>query len=80
MADLVVDFISGKPILANFPSSSGGAVDSVNSLTGAVVLDQDDIGDGTTYKQFSQTEKTKLSNLVEGTLTQPQVLARSLGC
>lgn len=39
------------------------AVDSVNGQTGTVVLDQDDIGDGTTYKQYSLTEKTKLSNI-----------------
>lgn len=39
------------------------AVDSVNGQTGVVVLDQDDIGDGTTYKQYSSTEKTKLSNI-----------------
>ncbi len=38
------------------------AVTSVNTQTGVVVLDQDDIGDGTTYKQFSATEKTNLGN------------------
>ncbi len=36
---------------------------SVNSLTGAVTLTQDNIGDGTTYKQYSATEKTKLGNI-----------------
>lgn len=45
---------------------SGGDVSSVNSQTGAVVLDQDDIGDGTTYKQYSQSEKTKLSGIATG--------------
>ena len=40
-----------------------GGVTSVNTQTGTVVLDQDDIGDGTTYKQYSQTEKTKLSGI-----------------
>jgi hypothetical protein len=44
-------------------TSAGGAVDSVNGQTGAVVLDQDDIGDGTTYKQYSATEKTKLAGI-----------------
>lgn len=46
--------------------SGGGAVDSVNSQIGVVVLDQDDIGDGTTYKQYSATEKTKLAGVATG--------------
>lgn len=37
------------------------AVDSVNWQTGVVVLNQDNIGDWTTYKQYSSTEKTKLA-------------------
>lgn len=41
----------------------GGAVDSVNGATGVVVLDQDDVLDGTTYKQYSATEKTKLAGV-----------------
>lgn len=45
---------------------TGGAVDSVNGATGVVVLDQDDIGDGTTNKQFTATEKTKLSGIATG--------------
>ena len=40
-----------------------GDVDSVNGETGIVVLTQDDIDDGTTYKQYSQTEKTKLAGI-----------------
>ena len=44
----------------------GGAVDSVNWQTGVVVLDQDDVGDGTTYKQYSATEKTKLAGIETG--------------
>lgn len=44
-------------------SASAGAVDSVNGQTGTVVLDQDDVGDGTTYKQYSGTEKTKLAGI-----------------
>jgi len=43
----------------------GGAVDSVNGYTGDIVLDQDDVLDGTTYKQYSQTEKTKLAGIEE---------------
>lgn len=41
----------------------GGAVDSVNGQTGTVVLTQDNVADGTTYKQYSQTEKTKLAGI-----------------
>lgn len=44
----------------------GGAVNSVNGQTDVVILDQDDIGDGTTYKQYSQTEKTKLAGIEAG--------------
>lgn len=47
-------------------SGGGGAVDSVNGESGVVVLTQDDIADGATYKQFSQTEKTKLSGVSSG--------------
>ncbi len=37
-----------------------GAVDSVNTKTGVVTLNQDEIPDGTTYKQYSATEKAKV--------------------
>lgn len=47
-------------------SSGSGAVDSVNGQTGVVTLDQDDIGDGTTYKQYSATDKTKLAGIETG--------------
>jgi hypothetical protein len=47
-------------------SGGSGSVDSVNGLTGVVVLDQDDVLDGTTYKQYSQTEKTKLAGIQAG--------------
>ncbi len=43
-----------------------GAIASVNGQTGAVVLDQDDIADGTTYKQYSATDKTKLAGIETG--------------
>ncbi len=42
-----------------------GAVDSVNTKTGTVTLNQDEIPDGATYKQYSQTEKTKLSGTTQ---------------
>lgn len=44
--------------------TGGGAVDSVNTQTGIVVLDADDISDAsTTNKYVTAAEKTKLSNL-----------------
>lgn len=55
-----------NPIVSATGGGGGGAVDSVNGQTGVVVLDQDDIGDGTTYKQYSQTEKTKLAGIETG--------------
>ena len=50
----------------NKVNGGGGAVDSVNGQTGVVVLDQDDILDGTTYKQYSLTEKNKLAGIASG--------------
>lgn len=45
--------------------STGGNVDSVNGKTGAVVLTQDDIGNGTTYvrthNDFTDTLKTQIN-------------------
>ena len=46
--------------------TGGGAVSSVNTQTGDVVLNQDDILDGTTYKQYSLTEKNKLAGIQAG--------------
>jgi hypothetical protein len=43
--------------------SGGGAVASVNGQTGTVVLTQDSVADGTTAKQFTATEKTKLAGI-----------------
>lgn len=54
---------SGNDLSIAASGGGGGAVDSVNGATGIVVLDQDDIADGTTYKQYSATEKTKLSGI-----------------
>lgn len=41
----------------------GGAVDSVNGETGVVVLNQDDVSDGATYKRYAATDKAKVSHL-----------------
>lgn len=46
--------------------TGGGAVNSVNTQTGDVVLTQDDVLDGTTYKQYSLTEKNKLAGIAAG--------------
>lgn len=48
---------------ANPIIETSGAVTSVNGDTGDVVLNQDDVLDGTTYKQYSATEKTKLAGI-----------------
>lgn len=41
-----------------------GVIQTINGKSSATVtLTQDDVGDGTTYKQYSQTEKTKLSGI-----------------
>lgn len=53
-------------INVNTINGGGGAVDSVNTQTGDVVLNQDDILDGTTYKQYSLTEKNKLAGIAAG--------------
>jgi len=46
--------------------TGGGAVNSVNTQTGDVVLTQDNVLDGTTYKQYSLTEKNKLAGIAAG--------------
>lgn len=51
-----------------------GAVDSVNWQTWVVVLDQDDIWDGTTYKQFSETNRKEIiRSLSTAILTYPTI-------
>lgn len=50
----------------NVNTVTGGEVSSVNTQTGDVVLNQDDILDGTTYKQYSLTEKNKLAGIQAG--------------
>lgn len=57
---------SGKVPTDQLPAIGGGAVDSVNGEVGVVVLDQDDIADGTTYKQYSNADKTKLAGIASG--------------
>lgn len=45
---------------------TSGAVDSVNGQTGTVSLTADDIPNGTTAKQYTATEKTKLAGIATG--------------
>jgi hypothetical protein len=47
-------------------STPATGVTSVNAQTGVVSLTQDNVTDGTTYKQYSLTEKTKLSGIATG--------------
>ena len=46
--------------------TGGGAVSSVNTLVGDVVLTQDTVLDGSTFKQYSLTEKNKLAGIATG--------------
>lgn len=57
---------AGDTITISASGGGGGAVDSVNSKTGVVTLNQDEIPDGTTAKQYTQTEKTKLAGVATG--------------
>ena len=52
---------------ASIVEISGGAVDSVNTQTGAVVLDADDISDSSTTNKFTTAaEQSKLSGIESG--------------
>lgn len=55
-------------------TGGGGAVDSVNGQTGVVVLDSDDISEGSTNLYLTGSERTKLSN-TSGTNTGDQDLS-----
>ena len=48
--------------------SLAGLVSSVNSKTGAVVLTQDDVGDGTTYKRTHNDLTDALKTLINGAI------------
>lgn len=50
-----------NPVISSTGDGGGGAVDSVNGQIGVVVLDTDDISEGTN-KYVTSAEKTKLSN------------------
>lgn len=55
--------VNGTSLLGSGNLVVGGAVDSVNTKTGAVVLTQDDIASGTTNKAYTAAEQTKLSGI-----------------
>lgn len=59
---------NGSPYVVSSSGGGGGGGDvaSVNGKTGTVVLNQDDVGDGTTHKRYSLTEKNKLSGIETG--------------
>lgn len=60
--------LDGDVVWKTSSGGAGGAVDTVNSASpdgvGNVLLDQDDILDGANFKQYSATEKTKVSKIV----------------
>ena len=76
--------------------SIAGIFKNASALSGGTFEgDLDDIADGTTYKRVTQTEKNtwdaksdfsgSYDDLIDkpvggGGLTQPQIMARSLGC
>ena len=66
---------SGVTIAGDGTLSATGTsgVSTVNGKTGTVTLTQDDIGDGTTNKAYTATEKTKLAGL-----SQPGVATASV--
>lgn len=59
-------YLRGDGTWSTPAGGGGGSVDSVNGQVGSVNLDQDDVLDGTTYKQYSATEKTKLAGIASG--------------
>jgi hypothetical protein len=80
LAKVIIQYVSGNWIIVQVDALRGNrfsqtmiygspTVTSVNSITptaGNVVLTQDNIGDGSTYKQYSEAEKTKLSGIATG--------------
>jgi hypothetical protein len=75
-ADQVLAKIDGTDFNTEWvdQSGGGGAVDSVNTQTGAVVLDADDISDELTDNKFvSATEVAKLATIQTGATAGPAV-------
>lgn len=60
------EFDELEATVAGGGGGGGGAVSSVNGDTGVVVLNADDLADGTTKKMFTATERTKLTGISSG--------------
>lgn len=54
------------PSISGGGGGGGGAVSTVNGQSGDVVLNQDNISDGTTNKAYTATEKSKLAGVAAG--------------
>lgn len=64
-------------ITINATGTGGGAVDSVNSQTGVVVLDADDIDDSATTNKFtSAADISKLAGIASGAEVNPDVVSQ----
>jgi len=61
-AGQILSKISTTDYDADWINPTGGNVDSVNGQTGVVVLDTDDISEGTTNKYLSDIQKTDLTD------------------
>jgi len=77
LRDLGVDGIHYAFLPKAVGSSGGGAVDSVNTQTGVVVLDTDDIADTAINRYTNDTDITRLAN-TSGTNTGDQDLSAYL--
>lgn len=64
--DKLLEGMATETYVDDAVAGATGAVDSVNGQTGVVVLDQDDIADGTTNKSYTATEQTKLAGIASG--------------
>jgi len=76
LRDLGVDGIHYAFLPKAVGSSGGGAVDSVNTQTGVVVLDTDDIADTAINRYTNDTDITRLAN-TSGTNTGDQTLSNT---
>lgn len=72
--NVTIDNTDPQNPIVSASGGGGGAVDSVNTKTGVVVLDTGDIGEVTNKKYVTDAEKTKLSN-TSGTNTGDETLS-----